>query len=84
MMWTDDHRYHSQRLAEIEDELNRLRSRVWSLLRELADDDMDGTNDSRTRLAEARLELSRAAGSVEAAREQLPEAKVRPPLPRLS
>lgn len=82
-MWSDDRRYHERRLREAQYELGALLERFVYLGRELADDDYDGTEDARARLAEARAALQTAAGSVEQALHDLPEGKQRAPLPSL-
>jgi hypothetical protein len=55
--------------TQLETQCNELR-RIALVL---ADDDYDGTEDTRARIGEAREELARAAGLVEQAHEQLPK-----------
>jgi hypothetical protein len=55
--------------TQLETQYNELR-RIALVL---ADDDYDATEDTRARIGEAREELSRAAGSLEQALEQLPK-----------
>lgn len=76
-MWSDDRRYHERRLREVQDELEMLEERLKLSMQELADDDHDGTEDSRARVREAREALEKLAGAVEQAREQLPVGVVR-------
>jgi len=80
-MRSDSRRYFERRLRELYDDAAVIFERVTSLRADLAEDGFyDDTEDSRARLDEALTSAERLAGSLEAAREQLPlvDAEGRP------
>lgn len=71
-MKAEDRRYHKRQLESVQAKTEQAMEAVKLAIGELADDDYEGTEDTRARLDEAKRSLVAAAGAVEAAVEQLP------------
>lgn len=67
-----DRRFHEHALKKLQLDAEIMTDVIEIRVRELADDDFDGAEDCRARLAEALAALETVAGSLERAWQQLP------------
>ena len=74
--WPKDHEQNLRRLADMTRDLDAIREDlIPSLVRDLADDAPDETEQSRSWLNDARVGIGLVMGALDAARDHLPTPK---------